>query len=361
LKLKGLMISLILACICFTLCNVSLVFAFEEFNFNSYIKASYTAIHETTYFEEEDATCVEDGHIDYYFCSLCEKYYMDNNCENEVDITKTVAEGGALIPKLGHTIITDARVEPTLETNGKTEGSHCSTCNEVVVKQYPIFMDEITSFENNIAEFVENGITYGYVDIEGDFDNILIITPHPSNGYGIDTFKVNGVDYTTSACFEANEIDSLIITCAFVPGNAPEYVSITYDYSPLQLTMLSTAPLNGEDVSIAEGQKTITVLKGSTIKLFDISSPMIFKGWVYLADSEGYNLVTDSGSYGDAGAWGDDIFPDIDFPEGEVDDSTTTTEPLKDIDDELLSKVLTEVTVNENIHIISLWFDVPMT
>ncbi|MEY8391607.1 hypothetical protein AALA98_09575, partial [Lachnospiraceae bacterium 45-W7] len=42
------------------------------------------------------------------------------------------------IPALGHTPVTDPRVEPTETEPGKTEGSHCSVCNEILTVQETI-------------------------------------------------------------------------------------------------------------------------------------------------------------------------------------------------------------------------------
>ena len=42
------------------------------------------------------------------------------------------------IPALGHTEVTDQRVEPTCTKTGLTEGTHCSVCGEVLTAQKEI-------------------------------------------------------------------------------------------------------------------------------------------------------------------------------------------------------------------------------
>ena len=51
----------------------------------------------------------------------------------------------------GHTEVIDPRVEPTIDTEGKTEGSHCSVCNTVIVAQ-----ELIPKKESVTITFVDN-------------------------------------------------------------------------------------------------------------------------------------------------------------------------------------------------------------
>ena len=67
----------------------------------------------------KEATCENAG----------EKIYTCKTCK------KTKAEE---IKALGHKEVTDPAVAVTCETNGKTEGSHCSVCNKVLIEQKTI-------------------------------------------------------------------------------------------------------------------------------------------------------------------------------------------------------------------------------
>ena len=64
-------------------------------------------------------TCTETGKTEGKHCSVC----------NEV------LKAQEVIPALGHTEVTDAAVAPTCTETGKTEGTHCSVCNEVLKAQ----------------------------------------------------------------------------------------------------------------------------------------------------------------------------------------------------------------------------------
>ena len=66
-----------------------------------------------------EATCTTEG----------EKLYTCTSCQE----TKTES-----IAKTGHTEVKDAAVAATCESEGKTEGSHCSICNTIIKKQETI-------------------------------------------------------------------------------------------------------------------------------------------------------------------------------------------------------------------------------
>ena len=135
--------------------------------------------HTMTKTDAKAATCTEDGNIAYWYCSVCKKYFADENGTTEIALDDTVvkshhtmtktdakeptctAEGNnayytcsvcgkvfqdeagtqpttveaETLEKKAHTPVVDAAVAATCEKTGLTEGSHCSVCNEVLVAQ----------------------------------------------------------------------------------------------------------------------------------------------------------------------------------------------------------------------------------
>ncbi|WP_165173613.1 hypothetical protein [Adlercreutzia sp. ZJ242] len=55
-----------------------------------------TATHRTVKTDEKKATCTEAGNIAYWYCSICDKYYSDEAC------TQEVTQEGTVVPAAGH-------------------------------------------------------------------------------------------------------------------------------------------------------------------------------------------------------------------------------------------------------------------
>lgn len=96
--------------------------------------------------------CEQVGNIAYWYCSLCEKYFSDAAATTEIAFEDT------FIPATGHNVIVDPAVEPTYDSTGLTEGSHCDVCGEILVAQQVI--DKITQDSYSIRYFLSNGDEY---------------------------------------------------------------------------------------------------------------------------------------------------------------------------------------------------------
>ena len=159
--------------------------------------------HTMTKTDAKDATCTEDGNTAYWYCSVCKKYFADENGTTEIALDDTVvkahhtmtktdakaatctAEGNnayytcsvcgkvfkdeagtkpttvaaETLEKKAHTPVVDAAVAATCEKTGLTEGSHCSVCNEVLVAQKVVdkIPHSLTKTEAKAATCTEDG------------------------------------------------------------------------------------------------------------------------------------------------------------------------------------------------------------
>ena len=112
--------------------------------------------------------CTEDGNISYYHCSVCDKYYSDNNGITEITLSSTI------LPATGHTAVTDPYVPPTYTSVGWTEGSHCSTCGVVLVAQEEIPMLEPNSY--SISYYFTESDPY----LQGLVSSGALVNPNPT-------------------------------------------------------------------------------------------------------------------------------------------------------------------------------------
>lgn len=139
------------------------------------------------------ATCTADGKTEGKHCSVC----------NEVLIAQTT------ISALGHTEVIDSAVAATYTTRGKTEGSHCSTCQIILVEQQEIssIWDGKTTVEPSTIVNI-NG-TY-YYQINSAEELAFLANPNISDDWAYKYNYILGCNIVLNPTIEYDENGKLL-------------------------------------------------------------------------------------------------------------------------------------------------------
>lgn len=89
-------------------------------------------VHTKVHVLKINPTCMSEGRIEYWFCSQCNKVYKDKDAIYEISWESVK------LPMIEHSIEEDMGVMPTCDTEGLTEGRHCSYCDMVIEYQKEI-------------------------------------------------------------------------------------------------------------------------------------------------------------------------------------------------------------------------------
>ena len=98
--------------------------------------------------EAKDPTCTEDGNIEYYTCSVCNKLFADEEATTEITIEDTV------IPA-SHSLVKIDRNEATCTEDGNIEYYTCSVCDK-------LFADEEATTEITLDDTIITAKGHSY-------------------------------------------------------------------------------------------------------------------------------------------------------------------------------------------------------
>ena len=106
--------------------------------------------HKTTATPAKAATCTVNGNTAYWYCSACKKYFSDSACTKEITLASTVVKA------TGHKTTATPAKAATCTANGNTAYWYCSAC-----KKY--FSDAACTKEITLASTVVKATGHKYV------------------------------------------------------------------------------------------------------------------------------------------------------------------------------------------------------
>ena len=235
--------------------------------FNVILKPSTPkCVHDMQATAAKAATCTADGNIAYWYCAKCEKYFSNESGTAEINRINTIIE------KTGHTVVIDEAVAPTPSTEGLTEGSHCSVCNEVIKAQEVIPPTVLKTY--GITYDIANGDPY----LEKLLKNGEIQNPNANyyeEGVGLTLSNLSVPGYRFLGWYDLAENGTLIKK---IDATATEEYQLYAYWSKIQYTVQYKSSL-----FVDRAQDTYTVDTGLVLPTPKLSN-YTFTGW---ADENG--------------------------------------------------------------------------
>ena len=249
--------------------------------------------HSAVYEPSMAPTCTEDGYTSYGYCDVCgeillaqipipatgHKYssrIVNPTCEDDGYTEYTCVCGDtyrdSYTTATGHTVKADDPKSPTCTENGLTEGSHCTVCNKILIKQEIIPATGHTELidQGSDATCTEDGITEGkHCSACGEV--IISQTVIPATGHTEVINKGTSATCTTAGISDGAHCSAcgeVLIAQVEIPahGHQAQITSVSYIDS-IALTNDATYPF-----SYSGGVYTSTNKSHSTTSTFTITA-----------------------------------------------------------------------------------------
>lgn len=165
--------------------------------------------HQLKKIEAKEATCTKEGNIVYWKCEKCEELFSDQSGNNKIKPEDIVIEAK------GHTAVTLPAKKPTYTSTGLTEGSKCSVCGTILVKQE--IVDKLQGTEYAISYNIANGDSY-LASLKIENSNPLCYISE--EGLTLKNIKVDG--YTFLGWYDLPDGDAAEVIKKIEPGTTGE-------------------------------------------------------------------------------------------------------------------------------------------
>ena len=226
--------------------------------------------------EAKQATCTEDGNIAYWHCTLCGKYFEDENARNQIPADDVVIRSG-------HDFTAVSAKDPTYEADGNIAYWHCKKCEKY-------FRDaagktEITKADTVIPKLQSEEYLITY-DIYGGDTYLMeqtVVNDNPASYSGNKTIRLVNLTppagYVFEGWYDAPKTASRFERVYEIKEGSSGIQQLYAHWSEIEYTVtysLYQTPLKD---SIDEKYKKYTVSKG----LPDLPNPelynYVFLGW----------------------------------------------------------------------------------
>lgn len=218
-------------------------------------------------------TCTTEGNIAYWQCTSCGKYFSDENGVNEITLESTV------LAATGHTSVVDPAVPATTTSTGLTEGSHCSTCGQVLVAQQVIPMLEKNEYA--IVYYLYAGDTY--------LESVGVNNPNPATYTSEDGLKLQEptvTGYTFEGWYDGSGNSATQIKSIAAGETGTVYLYAHWSKKQYTITFDSGFGSGSDEIP----SKTYTVDTGATLPSPSLGG-YVFLGWTD-ADDESLTVIS---------------------------------------------------------------------